>query len=115
LSVRLPPSQPRTQCQWLAISYEPIPCLLGHRLLRRLGPDDKVIANFRKDNGSALRKVCVRLVDLYREMGLLAEASVAIDGSRFKSVNNRDRNFPRGKMDRGPAQIEESIAVLEPA
>ena len=62
-------------------------------LLGRLVPDDKVIADFRKDNGLAIRRVCARFVDLCRRMGLLAKASVAIDGSKFKAVNNRDRNF----------------------
>ena len=79
-------------------------------LLGRLVPDDKVIADFRKDNGPALRKVCARLVELCRKMGLLAKASVAIDGSKFKAVNNRDRNFTRGKVERRRAQLEESVA-----
>ena len=79
-------------------------------LLGRLVPDDKVIADFRKDNGPAVRKVCARFVDLCREMGLLAKANVAIDGSKFKAVNNRDRNFTRGKIDRRRAQLEESVA-----
>ena len=79
-------------------------------LLGRLAPDDKTIADFRKDNGSAIRKVCARFVDLCREMGLLATASVAIDGSKFKAVNNRDRNFTRGKVERRRAQLEESVA-----
>jgi transposase len=60
-------------------------------LLGRLAPDHKTIADFRKDNGLALRKVCARVVELCREMGLLATASVAIDGSKFKAVNNRDK------------------------
>ena len=51
-------------------------------LLGRLVPDDKVIADFRKHNGPAVRKVCARFVDLCRELGLLAKASVAIDGSK---------------------------------
>ena len=72
-------------------------------LLGRLVPDDKVIADFRKDNGPAIRKVCARFVDLCRKMGLLTKASVAIDGSKFKAVNNRDRNFTRGE-DRSAAQ-----------
>ena len=55
-------------------------------LLRRLTPDHKTIADFRKVNGKALRKVCARFVELCREMGLLATASVAIDGSKFKAV-----------------------------
>ena len=50
----------------------------------RLVPDHKTIADFRKDNGRAIRKVCTRLVELCREMGLLAAASVATDGSKFQ-------------------------------
>ena len=79
-------------------------------LLGRLVPDDKVIADFRKDNGPAIRKVCARFVELCRKLGLLAKASVAIDGSKFKAVNNRDRNFTRGKVERRRKQIEESVA-----
>jgi transposase len=66
-------------------------------LLRRLTPDHKTIADFRKDNGKALRKVCARFVELCREMGLLAKASVAIDGSKFKAVNNRDKKLHAGE------------------
>src|ERR1700720_1766760 len=79
-------------------------------LLGRLVPDDKVIADFRKDNGPAIHRVCASLINLCRQMGLLAKASVAIDGSKFKAVNNRDRNFTRGKIDRRRAQLEESVA-----
>jgi len=79
-------------------------------LTGRLAPDHKTIADFRKDNGCAIRQVCARFVALCRAMGLLIEASVAIDGSKFKAVNNRDRNFTRAKMDRRMAQIEESVA-----
>src|SRR5216683_1061840 len=79
-------------------------------LLGRLVPDHKTVADFRKDNGRALRKVCARFVELCREMGLLATASVAIDGSKFKAVNNRDRNFTRAKVERRRAQLEESVA-----
>jgi transposase len=79
-------------------------------LLGRLVPDDKVIADFRKDNGRAIRKVCARFVELCREMGLLTKASVAIDGSKFKAVNNRDRNFTRAKVERRRTQLEESVA-----
>ena len=79
-------------------------------LLRRLTPDDKTIADFRKDNGLAIKKVCAQFVDLCREMVLLTKASVAIDGSKFKAVNNRDRNFTRGKVERRRAQLEESVA-----
>jgi transposase len=79
-------------------------------LLGRLAPDHKTIADFRKDNGRAIRQVCARFVELCRTMGLLTEASVAIDGSKFKAVNNRDKNFTRAKMERRMAQIEESVA-----
>jgi transposase len=79
-------------------------------LTGRLVPDHKTIADFRKDNGRAIRKVCARFVELCREMGLLTRASVAIDGSKFKAVNNRDRNFTRAKVERRRAQLEESVA-----
>jgi transposase len=79
-------------------------------LLGRLVPDHKTVADFRKGNGPGIRKVCARFVELCREMGLLANASVAIDGSKFKAVNNRDRNFTRAKVERRRAQLEESVA-----
>lgn len=79
-------------------------------LLGRLAPDHKTIADFRKDNRAGLRRVCVRFVELCREMDLLTTTSVAIDGSKFKAVNNRDRNFTRAKVERRRAQLEESIA-----
>ena len=79
-------------------------------LTGRLAPDHKTIADFRKDNGRAIRQVCARFVALCRAMGLLTQASVAIDGSKFKAVNNRDRNFTRAKMERRMAQIEEGVA-----
>src|SRR5262250_2874470 len=78
-------------------------------LLGRLVPDHKTIADFRKDNGAAIRKVCARFIELCREMGLLMKASVAIDGSKFKAVNNRDKNFTRAKVERRRAQLEESV------
>src|ERR1700680_2186677 len=79
-------------------------------LTGRLVPDHKTIADFRKDSGPAIRKVCARFVALCRKLGLLATASVAIDGSKFKAVNNRDKNFTRAKMERRLALIEESVA-----
>jgi hypothetical protein len=79
-------------------------------LVGRLAPDHKTIADFRKENGRAIRQVCARFVALCRVMGLLTEASVVIDGSKFKAVNNRDKNFTRAKMERRMAQIEESVA-----
>lgn len=62
-------------------------------LIGRLAPDHKTIADFRKDNGPAIRKVCAKFIALCRQMGLLQTSSVAIDGSKFKAVNNRDRNL----------------------
>jgi transposase len=79
-------------------------------LLGRLAPDHKTIADFRKDNGPAIKKVCAQFVELCRQMGLLAQASVAIDGSKFKAVNSRDNNFTKGKLERRLKQIEESVA-----
>src|SRR5205807_4834598 len=79
-------------------------------LTGRLAPDHKTIADFREDNGPAIRKVCTQFVVLCRKLGLLTKASVAIDGSKFKAVNNRDKNFTRAKMERRLAQIEESVA-----
>jgi len=79
-------------------------------LTGRLVPDHKTIADFRKDNGPAIRRVCSQFVALCRQVGLLAAASVAIDGSKFKAVNNRDRNFTSAKMTRRMAQIEASVA-----
>ena len=79
-------------------------------LLRRLTPEDKTIADFRKDNGPAIKKVCAQFVTLCRKMGLLNGASVAIDGSKFKAVNTRDKNFTRGKVERRRTQLEDSVA-----
>ena len=79
-------------------------------LTGRLMPDFKTIADFRKDNGRAIRKVCRQFIVLCRRLDLFTEAIVAIDGSKFKAVNNRDKNFTPAKMQRRMAQIEESIA-----
>ena len=79
-------------------------------LTGRLAPDHKTIADFRKDNGAAIKKVCAQFVELCRKLGLLAKASVAIDGSKFKAVNSRDNNFTKGKLERRLKQIEESVA-----
>lgn len=79
-------------------------------LVGRLVPDHKTIADFRRDNGTAIKQVCGRFVMLCREMDLLSGRSVAIDGSKFKAVNNRDRNFTKAKLQRRRQQIEESVA-----
>jgi transposase len=79
-------------------------------LTGRLAPDFKTIADFRKDNGKAIREVCRAFVALCRELDLLSAASVAIDGSKFKAVNARDQNFTEAKMKRRLERIDESIA-----
>ena len=79
-------------------------------LTGQLAPDFKTIADFRKDNGKAIRKVCREFVALCRKLDLLSAASVAIDGSKFKAVNARDKNFTEAKMKRRLERIDESIA-----
>jgi transposase len=78
-------------------------------LTGRLMPDFKTIANFRKDNGKAIRSVCRQFVVLCQQLGLFSESLVAIDGSKFKAVNNRDRNFTSAKLQRRMEEIESSI------
>jgi transposase len=78
-------------------------------LTGRLAPDFKTIADFRKDNGEAIRLVCREFVMLCRKLELFTDAFVAIDGSKFKAVNNRDRNFTKAKLKRRLQQIDESI------
>jgi transposase len=79
-------------------------------LTGRLSPDFKTIADFRKDNGKAIRRVCREFVVLCRSLNLFSEAIVAIDGSKFKAVNNRDKNFTDHKLKARMQQLEESIA-----
>ena len=78
-------------------------------LCGRLTPDFKTIADFRKDNGPAILKVCKEFILLCRRLDLFSEAIVAIDGSKFKAVNNRDKNFTDRKLQARLAQLEESI------
>ncbi len=78
-------------------------------LIERLTPDFKTIADFRRDNGKAIRNVCRQFIVLCRKLDLFAESIIAIDGSKFKAVNNRDRNFTSAKLKARMAQIEESI------
>jgi len=79
-------------------------------LLDRLAPDFKTIADFRRDNGPAIRATCRQFVLLCRTMGLFSDALVAIDGSKFKAVNSRDKNFTPAKLRARLEQVEESIA-----
>ena len=67
-------------------------------LTGRLMPDFRTIANFRMDNGPAIRRVCRQFIVLCRQLNLFTQALVAIDGSKFKAVNNRDKNFTSAKM-----------------
>ena len=78
-------------------------------LTGRLAPDFKTIADFRKDNGVPIRLVCRQFIILCRNLNLFANAFVAIDGSKFKAVNNRDRNFTRAKMKRRIAEADATI------
>jgi transposase len=78
-------------------------------LTGRLAPDFKTIADFRKDNGEAIRLVCREFVMLCRKLNLLSDKLVAIDGSKFKAVNSRDKNFTRAKMKRRLEAVESSI------
>jgi transposase len=78
-------------------------------LTGRLMPDFKTIANFRKDNSKAIRGVCRQFVMLCQQLGLFGENLVAIDSSKFKAVNNRDRNFTSAKLKRRMEEIESSI------
>ena len=79
-------------------------------LTGRLMPDFKTIADFRRDNGEAIRKVCRKFVLLCRDLDLFEEATVAIDGSKFKAVNNRDKNFTEHKLQARMRQLDESVA-----
>jgi len=78
-------------------------------LTGRLAPDFKTIADFRKNNGEAIRLVCREFVMLCRKLNLFADAFVAIDGSKFKAVNTRDKNFTKAKLKRRLQQIDDSI------
>jgi transposase len=88
-------------------------------LTGRLAPDFKTIANFRRDNGPAIRAVCGQFVELCRRLKLFTKAVLAIDGSKFKAVNNRDKNFTVAKvgkrMEQVDASIERYLATLDRA
>lgn len=78
-------------------------------LTGKLAPDFKTIADFRRDNGAAIQSVCRQFIVLCRDLGLIAGGTVAVDGSRFKAVNTRDRNYTPGAVRRRIEQIESSI------
>src|SRR6202043_464924 len=79
-------------------------------LTGRLAPDHKTIANFRRDNGPAIQAACRQFVVLCRDLQLFAGATVAVDGSKFKAVNNRDRNYTVAKVAKRLEQVDASIA-----
>src|SRR5262245_17544775 len=132
---RLPPDglEPRAPCPPSSYIYGYLNRIASSRRLEReaqrnvelmwltgrLAPDFKTIADFRRDNGVGIGKVCSRFVQLCRELKLFTQAIVAIDSSKFKAVNSRDRNFTPGKVDKRQQQIEASIerylAALETA
>ena len=78
-------------------------------LTGRLAPDFKTIADFRRDNGGGIRNACRRFILLCRELKLFSQAIVAVDSSKFKAVNSRDRNFTSTKIDKRQQQLEQSI------
>lgn len=78
-------------------------------LTGRLAPDFKTIADFRRNNGPGIRNVCKRFVAMCRQLKIFSQAIVAIDGSKFKAVNSRDRNVTPNKIDKRQEQIEQSI------
>src|SRR5271167_772099 len=78
-------------------------------LTGRLAPDFKTIADFRRDNGPAIRAVCGQFIELCRRLNLFTKAIVAIDGSKFKAVNNRDKNFTVAKVAKRMEQVDASI------
>ncbi len=78
-------------------------------LTGRLVPDHKTIADFRRQNGPAIRKTCAKFVELCRRIGVLKGEVVAVDGSKFKAVNNRDRNFTKGKIASRLAHLEAEV------
>jgi len=88
-------------------------------LTGKLAPDFKTIADFRRDNGEAIRAVCRQFVTLCREIGLIAGGMVAVDGSRFKAVNTRDKNYTPGairlRMEHVDASIARYLGMLDTA
>src|SRR5438128_3381870 len=84
-------------------------------LTGRLMPDFKTIADFRKNNGPAIRNVCQQFTELCRRLDLFSQAVVAVDGSKFKAVNNRDRNFTGAKVQKRIEQITAGLKRTQSA
>ena len=78
-------------------------------LLGKLAPDHKTIADFRRDNGKPIRAVFREFTVLCRRLELFGGQLVAIDGSKFKAANGRERNFTKSKLERLNRRAEEKI------
>jgi transposase len=78
-------------------------------LLRKLQPDFKTIANFRKDNTEALKRVCREFTLLCKKLNLFGGELVAIDGSKFSAVNHNSRSYTKQKLQGLLRQIDEKI------
>ena len=81
-------------------------------LTGRLGPDFKMIADFRRDNGPAIRNVCRRFVELCRGLKLLSSDMMAIDGSKFKAANSRDKNYTAGKLTSASSRLRKAFSDI---
>lgn len=81
-------------------------------LLERLTPDFKTIADFRKDNGKAIKNVCRQFVELCRQMNMFSESLIAIDGSKFKAVNNKSRNYTPSKVKFHITRVEKAFKSI---
>lgn len=85
-------------------------------LLRKLTPDFKTIADFRKDNSSSIKKVCKKFIVLCKTMNLFDSELVAIDGSKFSAVNSNKRNYSKAKLSRllieADRQVKEYLQLL---
>jgi transposase len=79
-------------------------------LTGRLAPDFKTMADFRRDNGAAICAACGQFIAICRRIGMFTLPMAVVDGSRFKGVNARDKNFTRGKVKSRIGQVEEAIA-----
>jgi transposase len=78
-------------------------------LLERLKPDFKTIANFRKDNGKGIKNVCRKFIELCRQLNMFNDSVFAIDGSKFKAVNNESKNDTPSKVQFHIDRVEKSI------
>jgi transposase len=78
-------------------------------LMRKLTPDFKTIADFRKNNADAIKEVCREFTLLCKRLDLFGGEIVAIDGSKFKAQNSKSRNFTDKKLDRAIKEMDKKI------